>query len=90
MPGYVIFSQCVVSTSYELSSRSVLEVTDHVFLSRAAYRSQRKKRGFVAYSTDRENEVSNIFKIITPGSNRGGRFQFQQTFEFCGPHSDKY
>ena len=34
---------------------------------------------FVTNSTARKKQVTAIF-IIFPGSNRGGRFQFKQTF----------
>ena len=38
----------------------------------------------VTYRTDQENDVSEIF----PKSLGSNRFQFGQTFEFRGPHSE--
>ena len=42
-----------------------------------------EKKNKVTNSTDK---VSKIF-IISLGSNREGRFQFKQTFEFSGPYT---
>lgn len=56
-------------------------------LSTHIYMSKWTKQGPITYSTDRENEDFKIF--ITPlSSNRGGNFQFKQTFQFDGPHSE--
>ena len=52
-----------------------------------AMNPSKKKTGFAIYGTDRENEVSKIFRISL-GSNKRGRFQFKQTFEFSGLYSE--
>ena len=49
--------------------------------------SKKKTTGSVIYGTDRENEVSKIFRISL-GSNKRGRFQFKQTFEFSGMYNE--
>ena len=48
---------------------------------RAGHKSERKNSG------DRENEFSKIF-ILSLGLNKGGIFQYKQTFEFSGPCSE--
>ena len=48
---------------------------------RAGHKSERKNSG------DRENEFSKIF-ITSLGLNKGGIFQYKQTFEFSGPYSE--
>ena len=53
---------------------------------RLVHKSERKRRGSVTYSTDRENEVSKIF-IISLGSKRNFAWQLKQTFEFSGPYT---
>ena len=50
------------------------------------YKSERKIRGSVTYSTDREDEVSKIF-IISLGSKRHFAWRLKQTFKFSGPYS---
>ena len=66
----------------EFAVRTV--ITDRVFSTRIyGHKSERKKRGYVTYNTDRENEVSKIF-MISLGSKR---WRLKQTFEFSGPYS---
>ena len=59
-----------------------------VFLvKRVGHKSERKKKGgSVTCSTD-QNEVRKIF-IIYLGSNKGGKSQFKQTFEFSRSYSE--
>lgn len=43
------------------------------------HKYKQKKGGSLTYGTDRENQVNKIF-IMPQCSNKGGRFQFKQTF----------
>lgn len=50
------------------------------------HKSDQNKTGSVTYSMNCKKEVSKIL-IIYLGSNRGGRYQFKQTFESSGLYS---
>ena len=54
---------------------------------RRPYIQTEKKRSSIFYSGDRENEFSKIF-FVSLGLNKGGIFQYKQTFEFSGPYSE--
>ena len=48
---------------------------------------QKKKKDCLAYSTDQDNNSSQIF-ITSLASNREERFQFKQTFGFSRPYNE--
>ena len=66
MPAYVIYFYYIVN-KYLLLTVFEVHTASYgprffllFFLSRAGHKSQRNKRGSLAYSTDRENEVTKI------------------------------
>ena len=73
---------------FEVSYRSSFSTWNHgLGAKHTGHKSERKKLSSVTYDMDWENKINKMF-FISLGSNRGGRFQFKQTFKLSQPYSD--
>ena len=73
---------------FEVSYRSSFSTWNHgLGAKHTGHKSERKKLSSVTYDMDWENKINKMF-FISLGSNRGGRFQFKQTFKLSQPYSE--